>query len=296
MRFFRHAHQPTPIRPDALAGGPQRLILLHTNDLHGRIAGMERLGTLIERIRAEHPDLPVLYFDLGDVEESTVRLSSLTKGVAMHRLLNAMGCDAAAVGNAVLPRYGLPPLAAQAEVARYPLLLANLRLGDGAPLPGTRPRTLLQAGNLRLGLIGVTTDLEDDLYQRFLGLRVLPPGPLVRELAAALRQDGADAVILLSHMGLEVDRQLAAELQGEVALILGAHTHDLLPAGERIGEVTLAQAGQYAEHLGRVDLRWDGARLRVERVSALAVTEEVPPAPGVVAEVAAAEAELAHAM
>jgi 2',3'-cyclic-nucleotide 2'-phosphodiesterase (5'-nucleotidase family) len=149
---------------------------------------------------------------------------------------------------------------------------------------------------LRLGLIGVTTDLEDDLYQSFLGLRTLPPGPLVRELAAALRQDGADAVILLSHMGLEVDRQLAAELQGEVALILGAHTHNLLPEGERIGEVTLAQAGQYAEHLGRVDLRWDGARLQVERVSVLAVTEQVPPAPHVVAEVATAEADLTHAM
>jgi 2',3'-cyclic-nucleotide 2'-phosphodiesterase (5'-nucleotidase family) len=296
LRFFRHTRQPTPIRPDTLAGSPQRLILLHTNDMHGRIEGMERIGTLIERIRAEHADLPVLYFDLGDVEESTVRLSSLTKGVAMHRLLNAMGCDAAAVGNAVLPRYGLPPLAAHGEVAHYPLLLANLRLGDGSPLPGTQPRALLQAGSLRLGLIGISSELDGEMYQRFLGLRTLPPGPLVRELAAALRQDGADAVILLSHMGLEVDRQLAAELQGEAALILGAHTHDLLPEGERIGEVTLAQAGQFAEHLGRVELLWDGARLRVERVSVLDVTEEVPPAPRVVAEVAAAEADLAHEM
>nr|MBF6592114.1 bifunctional metallophosphatase/5'-nucleotidase [Ktedonobacterales bacterium] len=125
-----------------------------------------------------------------------------------------------------------------------------------------------------------------------LGLRVLPVAPLVRELAAALRQDGADVVILLSHMGLPVDRALADELQGEVALILGAHTHNLLPEGERVGAITLAQAGEYARHVGRIDLLWDGERLEVERVTVLPVTDDIAPAAPVLAEVEAAEASL----
>jgi len=66
--------------------------------------------------------------------------------------------------------------------------------------------------------------------------------PLIREHAAALRQDGAEAVIVLSHMGLPRDRELAAGLQADVNLIIGAHTHDLLPEGEWVGQVLLAQA------------------------------------------------------
>jgi len=76
-----------------------RLTILHTNDIHGRVDGLARIATLVERIRAETPHA-VLFLDAGDVEETTNRLSNITKGAAMHRLLGAAGCDAATVGNA----------------------------------------------------------------------------------------------------------------------------------------------------------------------------------------------------
>jgi 2',3'-cyclic-nucleotide 2'-phosphodiesterase (5'-nucleotidase family) len=271
---------------------PQRIIILHTNDIHGRTDGIARVATVVDRMRAEHSDIPVLYFDLGDVEERTVALSSLTKGVAMHRLLSAAGCDAAAIGNAALLSYGAAVLADEAAFARYPLLMANLRQGDGSPVPGTEPRYMLQAGNLPIGLIGITTDMPElgDIYESLMKLRVLPPAEAIRELCATLRQDGAGAVILLSHMGLAMDRQLAGELQGEVALILGGHTHDLLPEGERVGEVAIAQAGEYAQHIGRVDALWDGEHFSVEHMSVIPITQDIPSAPRVLTEVAAADA------
>jgi 2',3'-cyclic-nucleotide 2'-phosphodiesterase (5'-nucleotidase family) len=277
---------------DNTASQPQRIIILHTNDIHGRTDGIARVATMVDRLREEHSDVPVLYFDLGDVEESTVALSSLTKGAAMHRLLSAAGCDAAAIGNAALLSYGAAVLADEAAFARYPLLMANLRQGDGSPVPGTKPRYMLQAGNLPLGLIGITTDLPElgDIYEFLLKLHILPPAGAIREICAALRQDGAGAVILLSHMGLAMDRRLAGELQGEVALILGGHTHDLLPDGERIGDVAIAQAGEYAQHIGRVDALWDGERLAVERMSVIPIAEDTPPSPSVLAEMAAADA------
>ena len=57
-----------------------RLIVLHTNDIHGRVEGLARIATLVARIRAENPGTPVLYFDCGDVEEPSQRISNLTKG------------------------------------------------------------------------------------------------------------------------------------------------------------------------------------------------------------------------
>ncbi len=65
----------------------QRFIILHTNDLHGRIEGLTRIATLIDQIREANPDIAVLYFDAGDSEEHSARLSNLTKGIAMYRLL-----------------------------------------------------------------------------------------------------------------------------------------------------------------------------------------------------------------
>ena len=268
------------------------LIILHTNDIHGRVEGLARIATMVQQIRAENPETPVLYFDLGDVEEPSQRLSNVTKGAGMHRLLNAAGCDAAVAGNGAWLRYGPQVLAEHGAAARYPLLLANLRTSDGKPLAGVQPTCLLKAGGVRLGLIGVTTDTED--WLSFFGLSAEPAPALIRELGASLRQDGADAILLLSHLGLPADLELAADLQEDVTAVLGGHTHNLLPEGERVGRVMVAQAGQYAEHLGRLDLSWDGEQLAVVRASVIAVTEDVPPSPAVLAEAAVVEAECEH--
>lgn len=268
------------------------ITILHTNDIHARIEGLARIATLVARVRAGQPGTPALFFDAGDSEDTAVRLSNLTKGAAMHRLLSAAGCDAAAVGNAAPLRYGPEVLASHAAAARYPLLLANVRQPDGAPLPGVQPSLLIAAGGARLGLIGLTADMEGD-YTRWFGLDTPEPLALTRELAAALRQDGADAVIVLSHLGLRADRELAAGVQGLADIIIGAHSHDLLPNGELVGGVLLAHAGEYAQHLGRVDLAWEGERL-VARASVQPVPDDTPPAPAVLAEAAAAEAEVAE--
>ncbi len=265
----------------------RRLILLHTNDIHGRIEGLARVATLVERIRAEE-DADVLYLDAGDIEETTVRLSSLTKGTAMHRILTAAGCDVATVGNAVWLRYGPQVLVEHAAAADYPLLLANLR-----PVEGVVPSVLLEVGAWRVGVIGVTDDFEGVFGNFDFGVRPLPVVPLVRDLAHDLRARGAELVIVLSHLGWRSDRDvvtdpvLAEELQDEIDLVIGAHSHDLLPEGEWVGRVLVAQAGAYAEHLGRVEVGDDGMSATV-----LPVSESVPPHAGVVAAAAEAEREL----
>ncbi len=267
----------------------QTLIILHTNDIHGRVEGLARIATLVGQIRAENPDTSVFYFDCGDVEEPSSRLSNITKGTAMHRLLNAAGCDAAVTGNGAWLRYGPQVLAGHGAAARYPLLLANLRTLAGDLFEGVQPVALLQAGPVRLGVIGVSADMPD--FTAFFDLQAIPAAPLIREMAAALRQDGADAVVVLSHLGLTADRELAAGLQEDVIAILGGHSHDLLPDGERIGRVLVAQAGQYAGHLGRLDLAWDGEQAMVTAVAAQPVPETTPPSQTVLAEAQAIEVE-----
>ena len=265
-----------------------RVTILHTNDIHGRVEGLARVATLVELIRAETPHR-VIYVDAGDVEETTTRISNLTKGVAMHRLLSAAGCEAAAVGNAAWLRYGTQVIPDQARSASYPLLLANL-----TPVEGVQDSELIDG----VGFVGVT-----DPFLSFIdggldyGIRPRDEVEAVLRSARELRAQGAELVVCLSHLGyrrvsddLEVatiDPELAERVQGHVDLIVGAHSHDLLPHGERIGSVTIAQAGKFAEHLGRVDVIDDEVR-----VSVVEVGEEVPQHPAVLAAAEVAEADL----
>jgi 2',3'-cyclic-nucleotide 2'-phosphodiesterase (5'-nucleotidase family) len=268
---------------------PHSIIILHVNDIHGRVEGIARIASLVEQARRDEGDTPVLLFDAGDVEEPSSRVSNITKGSAMHRLLGAAGCDAAVVGNGAWLRYGPEVVRDHASAARYPILAANLRMANGSLIPGAQAAVLLEAGPARLGVIGVTGDM--DAFSGGFGLTAVPALPLIRELAAALRQDGADAVVLLSHMGLPADRKLAAGLQEDVIVVIGGHTHDLLPEGERVGRVLVAQAGRYAEHLGRVELAWTRDAWVALQASVIPVEPPVVPSPAVLAQARAIEAE-----
>src|SRR5919197_1956295 len=199
-----------------------RLVLLHTNDLHGEIEALARIATLVERIRAES-DCPVVYVDAGDVEETTTWISNATKGAAMHRLLSAAGCEAAAVGNASWLRYGPQVLPSHAEEASYPLLLANVRAPDGSRFGGTCESTLVG----RLGLVGITAPYLELGIETF-GASWVEEGPLVRRLAAELRERGADYIVLVTQGG---DR---GRWLGRLELGPDGAREELLPVGEEV--------------------------------------------------------------
>ena len=260
-----------------------RLTILHTNDIHGREHRIAQIATLVrrEKARADHP---VLYLDAGDVEDTTNRLSNLTKGTAMHRLLSLTGCDAHTVGNACWIRYGPGVLADHARASSYPQLLANF-----GGVRGPVPSVLL--GDV--GVIGVTDPFEhmaDDLDWGFERLDVLAT---TKQLARDLRAHGAKLVVLLSHLGYEHefppwdDRRIAPHLQDDVDLIVGGHSHHLLEHGERVGRLLLAQAGSFGDHLGRIEIDGETITASVE-----AVPDDTEPAAAVAEEAARIEAEI----
>lgn len=262
-----------------------RLTILHTNDIHGHQERIAQIATLVKREKKQAGHR-VLYLDAGDVEESTNRLSNLTKGTAMHRLHSHTGCDAATVGNACWLRYGTGVLADHAAAASYPLLLANF-----APVEGPVPSVLL--GDV--GVFGLTAPFQSMAPLLDWGFERLDILDTARACATDLRERGAELVILLSHLGLETpdepwdDRRIAVELDGLVDVIIGAHTHDLLPQGERIGGVLIAQAGQYGEHIGRIEVDGSSNVASVEPVPA-----GTPADPAIAAEAARIDEEVAE--
>ena len=264
------------------------LEILHWNDVHGRWAALARLSARARTIRDSSPH-PVLVMDGGDVEEASVRLSALSYGAAGWRLLGAAGVDAAVAGNGGLLRYGPAQLPAYAEALGCPPLVCDLETADGRTPDGAAPSRMLRAGDLLVGVIGIT-----DYYHQYevFGLRERGRVTAVRREATRLRNAGADVVVVLSHAGINHDRGLSWSVRDKVDLIVGGHTHDVLADGERDQGLPIVQAGCHGEYLGRVVLEVDEGGVRVTDMTLEPVADDAPADPAVTDALAAAEADL----
>jgi 5'-nucleotidase len=129
------------------------------------------------------------------------------------------------------------------------------------------------------------------MYEMF-GLHMPDFVAVARELVRTLRAEGAAPIALLSHLGLNDDRKVAASVPG-LDLIIGGHSHSLLPEGEMVNGVLIAQAGNYAEGVGRVELTLRPGTGAVVDKSArvLPVPADEPPDPSVLEAIADAERE-----
>lgn len=234
------------------------LTILHTNDLHARIEQLPFISSMVRGIRLEVTDGGghALLWDAGDAEDRILLESDVTKGVAVATMMNAVGYDAAALGNSAAPTYGPAAVARLAEAAHYPILCANLVWTEtGQLIEGVRPYQVLEFGQVGMGIIGLTA--LSNAYALF-GARSYRPEPIVAELVKYLRGGGASIIAVLSHLGLEGDRSLAEAVDG-IDLIVGGHSHDALEESVEVNGALITQAGCYGSHLGRVDLTIDAA-------------------------------------
>lgn len=81
----------------------------------------------------------------------------------------------------------------------------------------------------------------------------------LQEAVDKARAEGANAVVLLSHNGMQLDAALAERIRG-IDLILSGHTHDLTPRPWRVGKTWIVAGSAAGKALMRVDLKlWKGA-------------------------------------
>ncbi len=251
---------------------PGHVTLLHTNDLHGHflpepadwiegrpaIGGMVRIEQEVRRLRQERPRGSVLTLDGGDLLTGTP-LTDLdidgAKGGAMMKLLGKVGYDYWVIGNHDFDK-GLDNLIALARLSPVPMLSSNVRSPGGTTplIPKQRFSDILEVGDVRVGLIGATTDGLEGLMNRkdFARLQLLRTEETVREEVKRL-EARTDLIVVLSHIGLDYDQALARHVPG-IDVIVGAHSHTRLTKPERVNDTWIVQAGSYGRSLGVLDL------------------------------------------
>ena len=260
------------------SGRPERdtVLLLHTNDTETRLVadrdgegGMARIGGVVDRARAERPD--VLLLDAGDAVTGTPA-SSLFEGRPVFHVMSEMGYDAMALGNHEFD-HGFARIADYRRIATFPLLAANLVGPDGGLLADAAYE-VIDVDGVRVGVIGVITP---DTPRMTIGGATTGCAFEAAEAALARLvpevEKRADLVVVLSHLGHDEDRELAAAVPG-IDVIVGGHSHTELAEPDVVGGTLIVQAGHMGKRLGRLELtvdlrtgtvaRYDGRLIRVD--------------------------------
>ena len=214
-------------------------LVLHTNDVHGQlypveytapsvgvvqIGGAARRATLIRKLKdnAKKAGKHVLLLDAGDINTGTFE-SDQAKGLIDIEIMNQLRYDAAVLGNHEFDL--LPPEQKKfIAAARFPILAANVRNRYLRRL--YKPYVIKKMGIKKVAIIGLVTQdtPETSTYGRTFPVRFTDPEA---ELTRCLEEiEGkADFVIVLSHLGRDVDLHLGKKYKSKIDAIVGGHTH-----------------------------------------------------------------------
>jgi sulfur-oxidizing protein SoxB len=255
----------------------------------GKLGGFAHLKTLIDRLRGDAGDARSLLLDGGDSWQGT-GLANAMQGADMVEAANLLGVEAM-TGHWEFT-YGETALRSNLERFKGEFLAQNVYLTEEAAFNDARafdpasgrvfkPATIKEIGGYRVAVIG----------QAFPYVPIAHPGRFtpdwtfgiredeLQKLVNALRTaDKADAVVLLSHNGMDVDLKLASRVAG-IDVILGGHTHDAVPqpiaVGNAGGTTLVTNAGSNGKFLGVLDLELAKGRVTDVRYRLLPVFSEL---------------------
>jgi 2',3'-cyclic-nucleotide 2'-phosphodiesterase (5'-nucleotidase family) len=260
-----------------------RVAVIALNDFHGAlepltptwaggdtIGGAATLAAYMESIEKRYGDA-VLTIDGGDQMQGTV-VSNLTGGRASIDVLNALGVDAAAIGNHEFD-WGVDTLEARMADAAYPMLSANTFVKATGERPHwARPFVWLERSGLKIAVIGATTvhTPVTTLPKNVEPYEFLDIAHVVNELLPRLRAEGADLIVLAVHAGgieeghggvLGEIADAARRITGPLDLIVSGHTHTRI--NTVVNGIPIVQAASSGTAVGVVVLTFDRGAGRV---------------------------------
>ena len=248
----------------------KKFTILHSNDMHGdflaelggkpgeMIGGLALLSGYINKIREEEDN--VLYVISGDMVQGSL-IDTEYKGISTIEIMNYLSPDVVALGNHEFD-YGLPHLLFLEKMANFPIVNANLYIKTYRKRL-MNPYKIINLAGFDFLFTGIITEkvidsiTQDKLIGSFVNLE--EASSEVGKICNAYKNNDIDLTILLTHIGIESDRQLASLLKPEwgVDLIIGGHSHTILDKPDVINKILIVQAGTSTNQVGRFDITVD---------------------------------------
>ena len=218
----------------------QPLVIMHTNDTHSQIdpysykkdinvGGFLRREAAIREIRADNPN--TLLLDAGDFSQGTPYFNFF-KGYVEVRLMNAMGYDAATLGNHEFDN-GCSALAARLKTADFPVVCANYQFSNKKLTKVIKPYVIVERAGMRIGIFGLGVDLNGYTAPQIAReVTYLSPFICARNMVEELQKQRCDFIVCLSHLGVDINKvdndfELARQVPG-IDVIIGGHSHEEL--------------------------------------------------------------------
>lgn len=223
--------------------------ILHTNDIHSRFENYAKIVSKIKEIKNDN----TIILDAGDFNDFMRIEIEGTNGKAGVELLDAAGCSALAVGNNETFK-GIDMLSGMACAGSVSFLSCNLYKSDFSPITGLKKSIIMEKGGIRFLIIGTSPLLG--IFYELMGMTTVDYKEAIgRELDE--NRGNYDISILLSHLGLKEDEDIADTMDG-IDIIIDGHSHVLMAEPEMIKNTIIHQSGLYGEHLGLLDIEYDG--------------------------------------
>lgn len=251
------------------ASARKQLVIVHVNDTHSHLDA-ERSGSnaghggVLERcayldsLRKAVGKNNVLLLHAGDWDQGSPYFTIFGGDLEVN-LINAMRYDCLTLGNHEFDN-GIESLASRVSRINAPVVCANYDFSSvkGADIP---PYAIVKKAGLRIGIIGALPNIKS-----VVSAAVAAEIPPVEDASAEFNKYASylkntakcDMVILLSHMGFDVDTRTAPELK-DVDIIVGGHSHTVLKDLRYVDDadgkaLPIIQDGCWGLTIGRIDV------------------------------------------
>ena len=261
--------EPEVMTEEATMAG--KTVILHTNDVHGAIAGYAYIAQLKADYEAKGAE--VILVDAGDYSQGEVYVSD-TKGLDAVEMMNATGYNVVSLGNHEFD-YGFAQLKDNMSKAKFKVLCADVFNADGTPIFDANYTYTTKSG-VKIGFFGMETPETQTKANPALikGLKFDTDLKAVAEKQLeALKDD--DVVIALSHLGVDASSKpytsydLYNAAKG-IDFIIDGHSHSVMTKGKN-GEPIQSTGTKFA-NIGVIVI--DDASKKIESNSLYEIKED----------------------
>ncbi len=258
-----------------------------TGDLKGTRGGIARAASVIGSTKMSEKNVLTLHagdFSVGDI------FYNAYFGVPELQILSGLGLDAMAVGN---HEFDLTPATlkqvldtAFAGGGAFPLLSANCVLEDSSVRSLKKyiqSYTIKTYGNMKIGIFGLTTPSTNLLSQpapAFLDTNLIQ---ISMAMVDTLKAKGCNVILLLSHLGYDLDSLVASYVPG-ITMIIGGHDHYVFQTPRHVINISgdlvpIAQAGAHYSFIGKIHLIVNGSKATMLDYTLIPLDENIPEEP-----------------
>lgn len=263
--------EPEVMTEEATMAG--KTVILHTNDVHGAIAGYAYITALKADYEAKGAE--VILVDAGDYSQGTSYVS-VTKGLDAIEMMNAAGYDVVTLGNHEFD-YGYTQLKDNMTKAKFKVLCADVFNADGTPIFDANYTYTTKSG-VKVGFFGMETPETQTKANptKIKGLTFATNDAFTKAAADQVKAlKDADVVICLAHLGVDGESKpyrstdLYAAVKG-IDFIIDGHSHTVMTKGEN-GE-PIQSTGTAFANIGVIVI--DDATKKIESNSLFEIKED----------------------